>query len=93
MHNVISADVMSYVVIHAMNPNNVMGSLHDMCMLVSCNYYMPTITYWTGMQACQPTTTKINCLTFLGTNYQKCKQEHAKKDSHCHAQWEQGQFQ
>ena len=68
MHNATSADIMPCVVTCAVNPNDVMCGSHDMHMLASwvylCNYFIPTITYWTGVQACQPTTTRINCLTF-----------------------------
>ena len=68
MHNATSADIMPCVVTCAVNPNDVMCGSHGMHMLASwvylCNYFIPTITYWTGVQACQPTTTRINCLTF-----------------------------
>ena len=51
-----SHDIMPHVVTSAVNPNDVMSSLHDMLMLASWaylyNYYAPTITYWTGIKAC-----------------------------------------
>ena len=97
VHNVDSADVMPHDVTCGANPNDVMHGSHDTWALVRwmylCNFYTLKFTCWTGMQECQPTTTKINCLTFLGTNYQKCKQEPDKKDSFCVTQVEQGHLQ
>ena len=76
-HNVNSADIMPCVVTCAANSNDIMHGLHNTHVLVSqmylCNYYMPEFNYWTGMQVCQLTTSKINHLTFSGTNYWKCK--------------------
>ena len=63
MCNANSPDVMPHVVAYAMNPNDVMCSSCDMHTLTSqahpCNYCVPTITYWTGVQASQVTSTKI----------------------------------
>ena len=36
---------------------------------------------------------KINHFTFWHPKYENCKPECAEKDSHCHAQREQGQLQ
>ena len=36
---------------------------------------------------------KINHLTFWHSTYENCKPECAEKDSHCHAQGEQGRLQ
>ena len=36
---------------------------------------------------------KIIFLTFWHTKYENCKPEHAEKDSHCHAQREQGRLE
>ena len=56
-------DIIPCVVTHAPNPNDIMHSSPDMHILLSqsylSNYYATTITYWTGMQAGQLTTTNI----------------------------------
>ena len=56
--------------------------------LIICG--MPGITYGHAVRAGQTIFIKNNCLTFWHPKYKKCIQEHAEKDSHCHAQQEQG---
>ena len=58
-----------------------------------CIHGMPEITYGHAIHASQTIFIKINHLTFLHPKYENCKPEDAKKDSHCHAQQEQGQLQ
>ena len=71
--------------------------MHNMHMQASqvslCNIEMPQSTYWPSMHVCQPLTTKSNHFTFSGTNYPKCKWEHALDGSHCIMQWEKGCLQ
>ena len=54
---------------------------------------MPEITYGHAVRTSQTIFIKINHLTFWHPKYKNCKLEHAEKDSHCHAQGEQGQLQ
>ena len=61
------------------------GKLATLCV---CG--MPGITYGHAIHASQTIFIKNNCLTFYHPKYKICKLEHAKKDSHCHAQHEQG---
>ena len=51
-----------------------------------CICGVPGITYGHAVCAGQTIFMKINRLTFKHTKYGFCKPEHAKKDSHCHAQ-------
>ena len=53
----------------------------------------PEITYGHAVRASQAIFIKINYLTFWHPKYKNCKPECAEKDSHCHAQQEQGQLQ
>ena len=54
--NVNSADVMSYGTAHVANPDDVMHSVHNMCVLASQaslhNNGVPQFTYWPGMCMC-----------------------------------------
>ena len=50
------------------------------------------ITYGCAIHTSQTIFIKINCITFWHPKYENCKPECAEKDSHCHAQQEQGQF-
>ena len=58
-----------------------------------CICGMPEITYRHAIDASQTIFIKINHLTFWDPKYKNCKPEHAEKDSHCHAQREQGRLQ
>ena len=58
-----------------------------------CIHGAPEITYGHAVCASQMIFIKINCLTFWHCKYEIFKQECAEKDSHCHAQQEQGQLQ
>ena len=58
-----------------------------------CIRGMPGITYGHSLCTSQMIFIKINYLTFWHPKYKICKPEHAEKDSHCHAQREQGQLQ
>ena len=51
---------------------------------------MPGFTYGHAVCASQMIFIKNNCLTFYHPKYENRKPEHAEKDSHCHAQQEQG---
>ena len=68
VHNANNADIMPCVVACAVNPNDVMHGLHDTHALASqaslSIYDMPKFNCWQFMQACQPTSNKINHLTF-----------------------------
>ena len=63
---------------YAANHNDVMCGVYHTCMQVSwaslCNIDVPHYTYWPGIDAYQPLTTKINCFTSLGNNYPKCNE-------------------
>ena len=63
------------------------GKLATLCI---CG--MPGITYGCAVRASQTIFIKINCLTFWHPKYKICEPECAGKDSHCHAQQEQGQL-
>ena len=54
---------------------------------------MPGITYGRAICTSQMIFIKNNCLTFKHPKYEICKPECAEKDSHCHAQQEQGRLQ
>ena len=54
---------------------------------------MPEITCGHAIRASQTIFIKINHLTSWHPKYENCKPEHAEKDSHCHAQREQGRLQ
>ena len=56
-------------------------------------YGMPGITYGRAIRTSQTIFIKNNHLTFWHPKYENCKPERAQKDSHCHAQREQGQLQ
>ena len=51
---------------------------------------VPEITYGHAIHASQTIFNKITASHFSTLNRKNCKPEHAKKDSHCHAQREQG---
>ena len=53
----------------------------------------PGITYGCAIHASQTIFIKINCLTLWHPKYKIYKPECAGKDSHCHAQQEQGRLQ
>ena len=53
---------------------------------------MPGFTYGHAIHAGRTIFIKNNHLTYLHPKYENCKPEHAEKDSHCHAQREQGQY-
>ena len=55
-----------------------------------CICGMPETTYGHAVRTSQTIFIKINRLTFWHPKYEHCKPEHAEKDSHCHAQLEQG---
>ena len=55
-----------------------------------CIHGMPGITYGHAVHASQTIFIKIDRLTFWHPKYENFKPEHAEKDSHCHAQREQG---
>ena len=90
VHNANSADFMPMWSTHAANPNDLMSGVHNMHSQASqpsiLNLDAPQSTYWSSMHTCQLSTTKINCITFSGTNYPKCKLEHAHDGSHCTTQ-------
>ena len=54
---------------------------------------VPEITYGHAVHASQMIFIKNNSFTFYHPKYKYCKPEHAKKDSHFHAQQEHGQLQ
>ena len=74
--------------------SDVMHALRGACTQASrallCIRGMPEITYGHAIQASQTIFIKINCLTFWNPKYENFKPEHAEKESHCHAQQEQG---
>ena len=47
---------------------------------------VPEITYGYAIRASQTIFIIINHLTYWHPKYENCKPEHAKNDSHCHAQ-------
>ena len=53
---------------------------------------VPEITYGHDIRAGRTIFIKNNCHTFLHPKYENRKPECAEKDSHCHAQREQGQI-
>ena len=58
-----------------------------------CIHGMPEITYGHAIRTSQAIFIKNNYLTFWHPKYKNCKPECAEKDSHCHAQREQGRLQ
>ena len=74
--------------------SDVMHALHGACMQANqpplCIHGMPEITYGHAIHTSQTIFIKINRLTFWHPKYKNCKPECAEKDSHCHAQPEQG---
>ena len=85
--NANSTDVMPHGTSQFVNSNDIMCGSCNMHVPVSWaslhNIDMPHSTYWPGMYMCWLLTTKINCLTFSGNNYPKCKPEHVHDGSHC----------
>ena len=79
---------------HPVNLDDIMPGVCDTHVQTSqaslCNIDAPQSTYWPGIHACQPLTTKNNCFTIMGTNYPKCKWKHTHDGSHCIMQLEQG---
>ena len=76
--------------------SDVMHALHGACTQASqppCFHGMPGITYGHAIRASLTIFIKINCLTFWHPKHKICKPECAGKDSHCHAQQEQGPLQ
>ena len=55
-----------------------------------CIHGAPGITYGCAVHASQMIFIKNNRFTFWHPKYENCKPECAEKDSHCHAQQEQG---
>ena len=55
-----------------------------------CIHGAPEIAYGCAVCASLMIFIKNNCLTFSHPKYESSKPEHAEKDSHCHAQREQG---
>ena len=56
VHNANNADIMSPWSAYAVNPSEIMHSVHGMCMQVSWvslyNIDVPHYTYWPGMHTC-----------------------------------------
>ena len=65
-----------------------MLGMHDMCMYAShthslSNFGLPMYFSRLVYMQADHNLGKINHFTFWGSNYPKCKLEHAKHDSHC----------
>ena len=87
-----SAYVMPHFTAHAVTPC-IVQCPHTGKPAALCIHGTPEITYGHAVRASQVIFIKINCLTFCNPKYKNCKPEHAEKDSHYHAQPEQGRLQ
>ena len=72
---------------------HIVRCMHAGNLAALCIRGTPEITYGHVIHASQTIFIKINCLAFWHPKYKNCKPERAEKDSHCHAQQEQGQLQ
>ena len=70
--------------------NDIMHALHGTHMQAGrpplYKHGVPEVTYGHAVCASQTIFIKNNCFTFFHPKYENCKPEHAKTDSHCHAQ-------
>ena len=64
--------------------------MHAGNLTTLCIHGMPGIAYGHTVHASQTILIKINCLTYWHPKYEIHEPECAEKDSHCHAQQEQG---
>ena len=93
-HTMRTLPMSCHVVLHVQwHHARIVWRMHAGKQATLCIRGAPGITYGHAICASQMIFMKTNHLTFWHPKCGFCKPEHAEKDSHCHAQWEQGQLE